>query len=164
MRLAVSRRSRVLFLVAIAMRVLPDKCPRENGPNGMGFRTFLRNSRREPMSIHTELMETSRGDEPASRRQVELHRTAEAPGTPTCRALAFQQAGVPARRRRQLAAARKRRAGSSARLLDRNPRITQTFRAHQGEQSCGIRRMQPDAAARGRTAKSRDMRRPVNGE
>ena len=31
-------------------------------------------------------------------------------------------------------------------------------------QSCGIRRMQPDAAARGRTAKSRDMRRAVNGE
>src|SRR3954468_245749 len=112
MRLAVSRRSRVLFWVAIAMRVLPDKCPRENGLNGMGFRTFLRNSRREPMSIHAELMETSRGDEPASRRQVELHRTSEAPGAPTCRALAFRQEGGGGPQ----AASRKLNAGSSARL------------------------------------------------
>ena len=125
-----------------------------------GVPNVLRNSRREPMSIHAELMETSRGDEPASRRQVELHRTSEAPGAPTCRALAFRQEGGGSPQ----AASRKLNAGSSARLLDRNPRITQAFRAHQREQNCGIRRMQPDTAARGRAAKSRDMRRPVNGE
>src|SRR6478735_2112515 len=78
-----------------------------------------------------------------------------------------RQAPPPAalwRSGKKAAAARKRRAESRARLLDRNPRITQAFRAHQREQNCGIRRMQPDTAARGRTAKSRDMRRPVNGE
>jgi hypothetical protein len=78
-----------------------------------------------------------------------------------------RQAPPPAalwRSGKKAAAARKRRAESRARLLDRNPRITQAFRAHQREQNCGIRRMQPDTAARGRAAKSRDMRRPVNGE
>src|SRR4029077_18805993 len=61
-------------------------------------------------------------------------------------------------------ATREPNAGSRARLLDRNPCIAEAFRAHEREQNCGIRRMQTEQAAGGRTAKSRDMRRPVNGE
>src|SRR5215831_9283708 len=49
-------------------------------------------------------------------------------------------------------------------LMDRDSGVAQTLLLHQGEQDGGVGGMQPDAAARRRSAEPRDMRRAVDGE